>query len=148
MLGCFKPTFGSNTDKPKCWVKNLFKKCTVEVGLILNYIFNPTFWFVHIWHKFGIKQPSIAKSVGPKWINTQFHLKKNLVTELFWDYSHDVCEVQLRVCSPVMSCSALSFSSSPSCFIPSGQPVNDGEVNVFWSPLCRTGVYHWQYLTE
>jgi len=39
-------------DKPKCWVKNLIKKkCTVESESwvkILNYIFNPTFGFVHI----------------------------------------------------------------------------------------------------
>jgi len=30
MLGCFQPKFGSNMDKPKCWVKNPIKKCTVE----------------------------------------------------------------------------------------------------------------------
>jgi len=40
-------------DKPKCWDKNVIKKklhlkVKVEVGLILNYIFNPTFGFVHI----------------------------------------------------------------------------------------------------
>jgi len=28
---------------------------------ILNYIFNPTFGFVHILPKFGLKQPSIFK---------------------------------------------------------------------------------------
>jgi len=26
-----------------------------------NYIFNPTFGFVHIWPKFGLKQPSIFR---------------------------------------------------------------------------------------
>jgi len=30
---------------------------------ILNYIFNPTFEFVHIWPKVGLKQPSIFLSV-------------------------------------------------------------------------------------
>jgi len=52
-------------DKPKCWVKNAIKKklqlkVKVEVRLILIYIFNPTFGFVHIWPKFGLKQLSIA----------------------------------------------------------------------------------------
>jgi len=28
--GLFQLKFGSNMDKPKCWVKNAFKKCTVE----------------------------------------------------------------------------------------------------------------------
>lgn len=76
------------------------------------------------------------------------------MTELFWDYySCDVYKVQLivvwaGVCSPSMSCSASSFSSSPRCFIPSRQPVNDGEINAFWRPLCRTGVYHWQNLKK
>jgi len=28
--GLFQPKFGSNMDKPKCWVKNVIKKCTVE----------------------------------------------------------------------------------------------------------------------
>jgi len=31
--GLFQPIFRSNTDNPKCWVKNVLKKCTVEVGL-------------------------------------------------------------------------------------------------------------------
>jgi len=34
MLGCFIPNLdqiiGSNMDKPKCWVKNVTKKITVE----------------------------------------------------------------------------------------------------------------------
>jgi len=37
--------------QPKCWVKNVSKKFTVESGSWvknLNYIFNPTFGFVHI----------------------------------------------------------------------------------------------------
>jgi len=29
--GLFQPKFGSNMDKPKCWVKNVIKKFTVEV---------------------------------------------------------------------------------------------------------------------
>jgi len=32
---------------------------------ILNDIFNPTFGFVHIWSKFGLKQPSIFRVVKP-----------------------------------------------------------------------------------
>jgi len=36
-------------------------KVNVEVGLKMsNYIFNPTFGFVHILPKFGSKQPSIV----------------------------------------------------------------------------------------
>jgi len=55
----------SNMDKPKCWFKNVKKKknCTVESESwvkILNYIFNPTFGFVHILPNFGLKQPSIV----------------------------------------------------------------------------------------
>jgi len=50
----FQPKFGSNLDKPKCWVRNVIS--TVH---FLNYIFNPTFGCVHIWPKFGLKQPSI-----------------------------------------------------------------------------------------
>jgi len=34
-------------------------KVKIEVGLIWNYIFNPTFGFVNILPKFGFKQPSI-----------------------------------------------------------------------------------------
>jgi len=33
-------------------------KAKVEV---CNYIFNPTFGLVHIWPKFGLKQPSIFR---------------------------------------------------------------------------------------
>lgn len=47
-----------------------------------------------------------------------------------------------------MSCRALASSSTPSCFILSGQALNDGGGNVFWSLLCRTGLYRWQYLKE
>jgi len=57
--GLFQPKFGSNVDKPKCWVKNVHLKLKFEVGLILNYIFNPTFGFVQIWPKFGLTQPNI-----------------------------------------------------------------------------------------
>jgi len=28
--GLFQPKFGSNMDKPKCWVKNAIIKCKVE----------------------------------------------------------------------------------------------------------------------
>jgi len=41
-------------------LKNLHLKVKVEVGFILNYIFNPTFGFVHILPKFGFKQPSVV----------------------------------------------------------------------------------------
>jgi len=56
---------GSNMDKPKCLVKNAIKNFTVESESwswvkIWNYIFNPTFGFVHILPKFGFKQPSIV----------------------------------------------------------------------------------------
>jgi len=45
--GLFQPKFGSNVDKPKCWVKKF--KLKVEVGLnFCNCIFNPTFGFVDI----------------------------------------------------------------------------------------------------
>jgi len=30
--GLFQPKFGSNMDKPKCWVKNVIKKITVETS--------------------------------------------------------------------------------------------------------------------
>jgi len=49
MLGCFNP--------------NVWLKCNLK---IFNYIFNPTFGFVHIWPKFGLKQPSIFVSVQMK----------------------------------------------------------------------------------
>jgi len=57
--GLFQPKFGQNMDKPKCWVKNVIKKITVESESwswvnIKNDIFNPTFGFVHIWPKFGL----------------------------------------------------------------------------------------------
>jgi len=46
-------------DKPKWWVKmqlkNVQLKVKVKVGLKSNYI-----GFVHIWPKFGFKQPSIV----------------------------------------------------------------------------------------
>jgi len=42
-------------------VKNVIK--TLSWAQILNYIFNPTFGFVHISLKFGFKQPSIILSV-------------------------------------------------------------------------------------
>jgi len=50
MLGFFNPNLGQIWTK---WVKYVIKKITVEkvkveVGLILKYIFNPTFGFVHI----------------------------------------------------------------------------------------------------
>jgi len=44
-------------DKPKSWVK-------IQVKLQLYDIINPTFGFVHILIKFGLKQPSIVWSVG------------------------------------------------------------------------------------
>jgi len=35
-------TFGSNMDKPKCWVKNVIKKCTV--GFKFEITFLSTFY--------------------------------------------------------------------------------------------------------
>jgi len=29
--GLFQPKFGSNIDKPKCWVKNVIKKLQLKV---------------------------------------------------------------------------------------------------------------------
>jgi len=50
-LSIFDPNLGWNnpafTDESESWVKNF------------NYIFNPTFGFVHIWPKFGLRQPGI-----------------------------------------------------------------------------------------
>jgi len=46
-LGCFN--LGSNMDKPSHWVT------------FFNYIFNPTFGFVHIWPIVGLKQASIFR---------------------------------------------------------------------------------------
>jgi len=57
-------------DKPKRWVKNVTKKkCTAENESsswvnIWNYIFNPTFGFVHIWPKVGLKHPRLFLSVS------------------------------------------------------------------------------------
>jgi len=65
MLGCFEPKLGQ-MDKPKCWVKNAIKKCTVESESlswvkILNYILTQQVGFVHaILSNFGFKQPSIV----------------------------------------------------------------------------------------
>jgi len=47
-LGCFNPNLGQIWTNPNV---GLIKKCTVECESwvkILNYIFNPTFGFVHI----------------------------------------------------------------------------------------------------
>jgi len=57
--GLFQPKVGSNMDKPKCCVKNVIKKITIESESwswvkFLNYIFNPTFGFVHL-PNFGLK---------------------------------------------------------------------------------------------
>jgi len=43
-------------------LKNLLLKVKVEVGLKfeITFFFNPTFGFVHILPKFGLKQPSIV----------------------------------------------------------------------------------------
>jgi len=32
--GLLQPNFGSNMDKPICWVKNVFKKCNLMAGLV------------------------------------------------------------------------------------------------------------------
>jgi len=56
MLGCLNPKFGSNMDKPNVGLK-IKKKIQLKVEF---FIFKPTFGFVHIWPKFGFKQPSIA----------------------------------------------------------------------------------------
>jgi len=57
--GLFQPKFGSIMDKPKCWFKKVIKKCTVKSESwvkILNFIFNPTFGFVHILSNFVLKK--------------------------------------------------------------------------------------------
>jgi len=57
MLGYFNPNFGlNNMDKPKCWVKNVIKKCTGEIEswvIILNVIFNICVcpYFTQFWVK-------------------------------------------------------------------------------------------------
>jgi len=54
--GLLQPKFGWN-------IKNVIKKITREswsLVKILNYIYNPTFGFVHILPKFRLKQPSIV----------------------------------------------------------------------------------------
>jgi len=33
--GLFQPKFGSNMGKPKCWVKNIIKKITVESEILI-----------------------------------------------------------------------------------------------------------------
>jgi len=46
-------------DKPKYWVKNAIKKCTIESWVkTWNYIFNPTFGFVHILPTFRFNNPA------------------------------------------------------------------------------------------
>lgn len=44
--------------------------------------------------------------------------------------------------------SVIPLFSKLRCFIPHRQCLNDGRVNVLWSPLCRTRVYHRQYLQK
>jgi len=46
-MGCFNPSLGQIWTNSSHWVK------------CLNYIFNPTFGFVHILPTFELKQPSM-----------------------------------------------------------------------------------------
>jgi len=45
----FQAKFGSNVDKPKCWVKNVIQKCTVTTQIWVGTTFvsnmdKPKFW--------------------------------------------------------------------------------------------------------
>jgi len=64
MLGCFNPNLGKIWKNPnvglKMQLKNLQLKVKVEVW---NYIFNPTFEFVSLLPKFGLKQSNSVGSV-------------------------------------------------------------------------------------
>jgi len=63
MLGCFNPNLGqiwTNPNGLKNATKKLQLEVKVDVGLKLNFFFNPTFGFVHILPKIGFEQPSIV----------------------------------------------------------------------------------------
>jgi len=67
MLACFNQNLGKKWTNPNVGLKMQFKKLQlkvkVEVGeKKINKNFNPTFGVVHIWPKFGFKQPSIVSS--------------------------------------------------------------------------------------
>jgi len=49
-------------DKPKCCVKNEIKKVQLKVKVkIWNYIFNPTFGFVHIYPNLSSNNPALFR---------------------------------------------------------------------------------------
>jgi len=50
MLGCFNPNLGKIWTNPNVVLSKVH---------FFNYIFNPTFGFVHILPKFGLKQRNI-----------------------------------------------------------------------------------------
>jgi len=51
-------------DKPKCWVINVIQNFNPTSTFTFNCtFFYPTFGFVHIWPRFGLKQPSILYRV-------------------------------------------------------------------------------------
>jgi len=59
MLG-FNSNLGQIWTNTNVGLKMSFKMLTFTFnGTFFNYSFNPTFGFVHIWPKFGLKQPSI-----------------------------------------------------------------------------------------
>jgi len=39
----FQPKFGSNMDKPKCWVKNVIKNVQLKVKVEVGFKFEMTF---------------------------------------------------------------------------------------------------------
>jgi len=49
-------------DKPKCWVKILTQfQLSLSTVIFFFLMFNPTFGFVHIIPKFGLKQPTFLE---------------------------------------------------------------------------------------
>jgi len=47
-----------NAVSTQRWVK--YGQSQPIVYFFFNYVFNPTFRFVHIWSKIGLKQPSVS----------------------------------------------------------------------------------------
>jgi len=62
--GLFQPKFGSNMDKPKCWVKNAIKNVQLKVKVEFVFRFEITVLIqnlgLSILPKFGLEQPSIV----------------------------------------------------------------------------------------
>jgi len=110
IAGLFQPKFGSNMDKPKCWVKNAIKTFAVESESwswvkIWIYIFNPTFGFVHIWPSNPALFLGCTKRLWrwPQWMNQCLPKQNNMCEEekyfinrlkrvrclLLWETIHD-----------------------------------------------------------